>query len=203
MPVDTAAAPRSRTGRRSWSSNGSCSWRTLLPRVRTVHVIGASSTRLDVLGGDGGGMWARRSSHAAALWATIGRGTCRWTPPIASDERHRLSAELLVTLDRCERLDDVAVPIALDAGVGRRRPRTLDRRRCAVSLGDRAVGNDVRAGRLGAAGRHERSGSSGLRSARCRRAGTARASSTPATRRRSPRRWTGATRRTPLLGGAR
>ena len=81
-------------------------------RARHRSVVDA----LDVLGGDGGGMWARRSSHAAALWATIGRGTCRWTPPIASDERHRLSAELLVTLDRCERLDDVAVPIALEAG---------------------------------------------------------------------------------------
>ncbi len=69
---------------------------------------------LDVIHGDGAGTWARRCAGADTLWVTVGRGTCRWTPPIASDDRRRLSAELLVTVERCERFDDVDVPLALE-----------------------------------------------------------------------------------------
>ena len=70
---------------------------------------------LEVVHGDGAGLWSRRCGPAEALWATIGRGTCRWAPPIAADTRHRLGAELLVSVDQCERLVDVAVPIALES----------------------------------------------------------------------------------------
>ena len=44
--------------------------------------------------------------------------------PIDSDDRRRLTADLLVTLDHRERLDDVAVPVALEVGsvVGFRGP---------------------------------------------------------------------------------
>ena len=69
---------------------------------------------LDVVHGDGSNIWSRRLQPAGALWSTIGRGTCRWAPPIAADARVRLDAELLVTLDHCERLVDVAVPLALE-----------------------------------------------------------------------------------------
>ncbi len=81
-------------------------------RHRAVHhdVVEA----LEVIHGDGAGVWARRCGPSEVMWATIGRGTCRWTPPIAADQRHRLGADLLVSLDHCERLVDVAVPLALD-----------------------------------------------------------------------------------------
>ncbi len=79
-------------------------------RARHRSVVDA----LDVIHGDGSGIWSRRLQGADALWATIGRGTCRWTPPIVDDTSGRLDAELLVTLERCERLVDVAVPIALE-----------------------------------------------------------------------------------------
>ncbi len=69
---------------------------------------------LDQIHGDGGSVWSRRCGRDDALSVTIGRGTCRWSPPIATDDRRRLSAELLVALDRCERLADVAVPLALE-----------------------------------------------------------------------------------------
>jgi DNA segregation ATPase FtsK/SpoIIIE, S-DNA-T family len=69
---------------------------------------------LELIHGDGSGLWSRRCSASEALWATIGRGTCRWVLPIASDGRSDLDAGLLVTLDRSERLDDVAVPLALE-----------------------------------------------------------------------------------------
>jgi S-DNA-T family DNA segregation ATPase FtsK/SpoIIIE len=69
---------------------------------------------LELIHADGSGIWSRRLQGAEALWATIGRGTCRWTPPIVGDTSGRLDAELLVTLERCERLVDVAVPIALE-----------------------------------------------------------------------------------------
>ena len=70
---------------------------------------------LEVIHGDGAGVWSRRCGPSEVLWATIGRGTCRWTPPIAADTRHRLGADLLVSLDHCERLVDVAVPLALES----------------------------------------------------------------------------------------
>ena len=69
---------------------------------------------LDQIHGDGSSLWSRRCGNDDALWVTIGRGTCRWRPPVAGDDRRRLSSELLVALDRCERLDDVAVPLGLD-----------------------------------------------------------------------------------------
>jgi S-DNA-T family DNA segregation ATPase FtsK/SpoIIIE len=78
-------------------------------RLRHRSVVDA----LETVHGDGSGVWARRCGSADALWATIGRGTCRWTPPITSDDRRRLNPGALVTLDRCERLQDVAVPLAL------------------------------------------------------------------------------------------
>jgi DNA segregation ATPase FtsK/SpoIIIE, S-DNA-T family len=79
-------------------------------RARHRSVVDA----LELIHGDGSGLWSRRCGSSEALWATIGRGTSRWLPPIANDDRGRLNAGLLVTLDRCERLDDVAVPIALE-----------------------------------------------------------------------------------------
>jgi S-DNA-T family DNA segregation ATPase FtsK/SpoIIIE len=63
---------------------------------------------------DTAGVWSRRCRNDEALSVTVGRGTCRWTPPIAAEDRGRLDAELLVALERCERLDDVAVPLALE-----------------------------------------------------------------------------------------
>ena len=71
---------------------------------------------LDVVHGDGGGVWSRRCGPAGVLWSTIGRGTCRWAPPIQPDSRRRLAADLLVAVERSERLVDVAVPLALDPG---------------------------------------------------------------------------------------
>lgn len=71
---------------------------------------------LEVIHGDGGGVWSRRCAPSDVLWTTIGRGTCRWSPPIDDEERGRLDAELLVSLERCERLADVAVPLALEPG---------------------------------------------------------------------------------------
>jgi S-DNA-T family DNA segregation ATPase FtsK/SpoIIIE len=79
-------------------------------RLRHRSVVDA----LDVVHGDGSNIWSRRVQPAGALWSTIGRGTCRWTPPIDADARVRLDAELLVTLGQCERLVDVAVPLALE-----------------------------------------------------------------------------------------
>ena len=79
-------------------------------RARHRDVVDA----LDVIHGDGSGIWSRRLHGTDALMATIGRGTCRWTPPIVDDASGRLDADLLVTLERCERLVDVAVPIALE-----------------------------------------------------------------------------------------
>ena len=83
---------------------------------------------LDVIHGDGAGVWSRRCGPADVLWSSIGRGTCRWVPPIHADTRGRLAADLLVSVERSERLTDVAVPLALESGavvvlVGRRRPQ--------------------------------------------------------------------------------
>ena len=69
---------------------------------------------LDQIHGDSTGVWSRRSASDGPLSVTIGRGTCRWSPRIAIDDRRRLGAELLVALERCERLDDVAVPMTLE-----------------------------------------------------------------------------------------
>jgi len=79
-------------------------------RARHRDVVEA----LDVV--HGGGVWARRCTGSDAMWVTVGRGTSRWTPPLPADARDRLAADLLVTLDRCERLVDVAVPVALEPG---------------------------------------------------------------------------------------
>jgi S-DNA-T family DNA segregation ATPase FtsK/SpoIIIE len=61
-----------------------------------------------------GDLWSRRCANDESLCVTVGRGTSRWVPPIGADDRRRLDAELLVALERCERLDDVAVPLALE-----------------------------------------------------------------------------------------
>jgi DNA segregation ATPase FtsK/SpoIIIE, S-DNA-T family len=79
-------------------------------RARHRGVVDA----LDTIHGEGTGVWARRCEGSDALWVTVGRGTCRWAPPMAPDDRRRLHADVLVTLDRCERLEDVAVPMALE-----------------------------------------------------------------------------------------
>ena len=71
---------------------------------------------LDVIDGDGAGVWSRRCGPADVLWSSIGRGTCRWAPPIETDSRRRLSADLLVAVERSECLADVAVPLALESG---------------------------------------------------------------------------------------
>ncbi len=81
-------------------------------RMRHRSVVDA----LELIHGDGSGLWSHRCRGTEALWATLGRGTCRWALPIASDDRRRLDPTVLVTLDRCERLDDVAVPLALEPG---------------------------------------------------------------------------------------
>ena len=70
---------------------------------------------LDRIHRDTAGVWSRRCGSDDPLWVTVGRGTSRWSPPIAADDRGRLDAELLVAVERCERLDDVAVPLALGA----------------------------------------------------------------------------------------
>ena len=71
---------------------------------------------LGVIHGDGTGIWSQRCMPHDALWSTIGRGTCRWNPPITADARGHLDADLLVSLERSERLDDVAVPLGLEPG---------------------------------------------------------------------------------------
>ena len=81
-------------------------------RARHRDVVDA----LDVVHGGGAGIWSHRCAPTGALWSTIGRGTCRWAPPVSADTRSRLDAELLVTLERSERLVDVAVPLALEPG---------------------------------------------------------------------------------------
>ena len=80
-------------------------------RARHRSVVDA----LDRIHLDAGGVWSRRSDRDDALWVTVGRGTSRWVPPIAVDDRGRLDAELLVAIEGCERLGDVAVPLALEA----------------------------------------------------------------------------------------
>ena len=82
----------------------------LAHRCRHHSVVDA----LDATHGDGSRLWSRRCGPADVLWTTVGRGTCRWAPPIAPDARGRLHADLVVALDRCERLDDVAVPLGLE-----------------------------------------------------------------------------------------
>ncbi len=79
-------------------------------RARHRSVVDA----LDVAHGDGTRVWSRRCGSTGALWVTIGRGTCRWEPPVDPDARRHLDPNLLVALERCERLDDVAVPLALE-----------------------------------------------------------------------------------------
>ncbi len=58
-------------------------------------------------------VWERRSDR---LSVTLGRGTVRWAAPIADDERRGLHPDLLVAVDRCEQLTDVAVPLDLAPG---------------------------------------------------------------------------------------
>jgi DNA segregation ATPase FtsK/SpoIIIE, S-DNA-T family len=62
--------------------------------------------------------WERRvwNRRADRLSATLGLGTVRWGASIGGEERHGLEPELLVEIDRCEQLTDVAVPIDLPAG---------------------------------------------------------------------------------------
>ena len=80
-------------------------------RVRHRGVVGS----LDRIHHDQGGLWSCRPDPDEALWVAIGRGTCRWAPPVDVDDRARLDAELLLAIESCERFDDVAVPLALDA----------------------------------------------------------------------------------------
>ena len=58
-------------------------------------------------------VWDRRADQ---LNVTLGQGTVRWTAPIGDEERTGLDPDLLVEVDRCEQLTDVAVPIDLPAG---------------------------------------------------------------------------------------
>jgi S-DNA-T family DNA segregation ATPase FtsK/SpoIIIE len=71
---------------------------------------------VDTLGialGDGGDLWSRRTGPTDPLRATVGRGTCRWYPPIDDEGRRRLDPDMLVTLSSAERLPDVSVPVTL------------------------------------------------------------------------------------------
>jgi DNA segregation ATPase FtsK/SpoIIIE, S-DNA-T family len=65
--------------------------------------------------GDGGELWSRRTGPTDPLRATVGRGTCRWHPPIDDDRRRLLDPDMLVTLGNAERLPDVSVPVMLAA----------------------------------------------------------------------------------------
>ena len=58
-------------------------------------------------------VWERRSDP---LRVTLGQGTVRWVAPIADDERRSLPSDLLVAVDRCEQLTDIAVPLDLPPG---------------------------------------------------------------------------------------
>ena len=80
-------------------------------RARHRSVVEA----LDRIHRDVAGVWSRRCDRDDALWVTVGRGTSRWVPPITVDDRSRLDAELLVAIEASERLDDVSVPLALEA----------------------------------------------------------------------------------------
>ena len=79
-------------------------------RARHRSVVDA----LDRIHREPAAMWSRRRDRDDALWVTVGRGTSRWVPPIAVDDHSRLDAELLVAMEGYERLDDVAVPLALE-----------------------------------------------------------------------------------------
>ena len=80
-------------------------------RARHRSVVDA----LDRIHRDAAGVWSRRCAGDEPLWVTVGRGTSRWVPPVDLADRGRLDAELLLAIESCERLDDVAVPLALEA----------------------------------------------------------------------------------------
>jgi S-DNA-T family DNA segregation ATPase FtsK/SpoIIIE len=82
---------------------------------------------LDRLRSEAPDPWSRRLVGDGTLWATVGRGTAPWLPPIAIDERAQLGADLLVAVERCDHLDDVAIPLALGASttIGLRGSTTL------------------------------------------------------------------------------
>ncbi len=78
---------------------------------RTMH-LGVVDV-LDIASDGGGGrLWSRRVGVECPLRATVGRGTCHWSPPIDAERRRALDPDLLVTLGDCERLVDVPVPVA-------------------------------------------------------------------------------------------
>ena len=59
-------------------------------------------------------IWMRRTGPERSLRVTLGRGAVRWIAPI--ERRDDLDADLLVVVERAERLVDVAVPCSLPAG---------------------------------------------------------------------------------------
>lgn len=69
---------------------------------------------IDVVAIDERRIWHRTASDSTVT-ATLGRGTVVAPAPIAPDDRAVLSADLLVAVERCERLVDVPVPVALGA----------------------------------------------------------------------------------------
>ncbi|WP_420451481.1 FtsK/SpoIIIE domain-containing protein [Ilumatobacter sp.] len=68
----------------------------------------------EVLGG-GQRLWHRRPGDGA-LVATVGVGTCRWSPPVEVGEPRLLDPDLLVRIEGCGRVDDVAAPVSIRDG---------------------------------------------------------------------------------------
>jgi len=61
-------------------------------------------------------IWSRRLGTTDPFVATLGAGADRWHAPLDVDDRRRLTPDLDRLVDDAERLDDVAVPLALDPG---------------------------------------------------------------------------------------
>jgi S-DNA-T family DNA segregation ATPase FtsK/SpoIIIE len=60
-----------------------------------------------------GRIWERRVDGDGQLATALGVGTVRWTAPVEAGERSSLSPELLIDVERCERLPGVVAPLTL------------------------------------------------------------------------------------------
>ncbi|MGB0113355.1 MAG: FtsK/SpoIIIE domain-containing protein [Ilumatobacteraceae bacterium] len=70
---------------------------------------------LAIVTDDDARIWERRRDDGP-LRTTIGHGTCRVTTGLALAQRRGLTPAALAALERCERLDDVPVPLLLEPG---------------------------------------------------------------------------------------